>query len=319
MDLSIIIVNWNSKEYLRKCLSSILSSTHGLEYEIIVIDSASFDGCDKMLKQHYPHVRFIQSDLNLGFARSNNLAFEVSSGQAILFLNPDTEVENNAIPELLCQLESLPQAGAVGGMILNSDRTPQTTCIRAFPTILSELLDAEILQKQFPSSRLWGMTPLQKKSMQPVEVDAISGACLMIKRSIFEDIGLFSNDYFMYSEDIDLCFKVQQCGWKNYFVPASVIVHHGGGSSTRSKVSAFSSVMMLESRWRFFRNNRTIWYSWLYRTAMFSASAVRIGLLFSALLIFGVLGKTSSIEVSLKNWIARLRWTIGLENWAKNY
>ena len=115
MDLSIIIVNWNSKEYLRKCIASILAETHGIEFEIVVIDNASFDGCDEMLRQCYPQVRFIQSDRNLGFAKANNVAFKESSGQNLLFLNPDTEIEGVAIETLYINCALLPKCCGCGG------------------------------------------------------------------------------------------------------------------------------------------------------------------------------------------------------------
>jgi GT2 family glycosyltransferase len=306
-------------KYLKNCIATILSNTRGMEFEIIVIDGASFDGCEKMLLECYPQVRFIQSDNNVGFAKANNEAFNVSHGRNLLFLNPDTELENGAIEKMLRNLESLPDAGAVGAKLLNTDKTIQTSCIQSFPTIFNQVFDSDLFRRLFQNSHLWGNAALFKKSKTPVEVDAISGACLMVQRSVFENIERFSTDYFMYSEDIDLCFKVQKQGWKTYFVPAAVIVHHGGGSSAQSKVNAFSSVMMLESRWRFFRKTRNIWYCWLYRLAMFSASAVRICLLFSATLILGRRGKGSPAMVSLKNWSARLRWTLGLESWAKKY
>ncbi len=122
VNLSIIIVNWNSKNYLRKAIASVEAETKGIEFEVIVIDGGSYDGCGEMLSRHYPHVVFIQSDKNLGFAKANNEAFKVSRGRNILFLNPDTEVEHLAIRTLYDQLEVLHDAGIVGPKILNTDR-----------------------------------------------------------------------------------------------------------------------------------------------------------------------------------------------------
>jgi GT2 family glycosyltransferase len=319
MDLSLIIVNWNSKEYLRKCIESILTATYDIEYEIVVIDTASFDGCEEMLRESYPHVRFIQSDKNLGFAKANNLAFQASRGDSLLFLNPDTEPMASAIGTMHHFLMTLPSAGALGCKLLNTDRTLQTSCIRSFPTILNQVLDAEALRRRFPRSRLWGMAPLFNGDETPSEVEAISGACLMIHRSVFAKVGMFSTDYFMYSEDIDLCFKIRMSGWKNYYVPSAVVVHHGGGSTAQSKVNTFSSVMMLESRWRFFRKTRSVWYCMLYRLAMLSVSISRIGLVLCLRPAHGLFAKGITAKPVLEKWTARLRWALGGEDWVKHY
>src|SRR5262245_55141684 len=136
MDLSIIIVNWNSREYLRKCMTSISSHAPRLDYEVIVIDSGSFDGCEEMLKEHFPAVRFVQHERNDGFAKANNIAFGASAGASLLFLNPDTEVVGPAIEVLYKSLHSLPDAGIVGARLVNTDGSLQSSCIQALPTIL---------------------------------------------------------------------------------------------------------------------------------------------------------------------------------------
>jgi hypothetical protein len=319
MDLSIIIVNWNSREYLRQCIASILAETHGIEYEIVVIDNASFDGSDEMLRECYPQVRFIQSDANLGFAKANNDASKESSGRVLLFLNPDTKLESDAIKTLYQQLDSLPNAALVGAKLLNSDKSVQTSCIRAFPTILNQILDSNALRACSPRARLWGMKPLFDSGEAPTEVDAISGACLMIRRSVFESVGMFSTDFFMYSEDIDICFKVSSSGWKKYFVPTAVVIHHGGASSLQNGINTFSTVMMLESRWRYFRRTRSLWYSRFFRAAIFSASIVRIVLLVLILPVRVLRGRKISVESGLKKWVASLHWAIGSEDWVKTH
>ena len=234
-------------------------------------------------------------------------------------MNPDTELEGSAIETLSHWLDSLPDAGIVGAKLLNSDRSLQTSCIQAFPTILNQLLDSNALRSAFPRAGMWGTAPLLSDVNVPAEVDAVSGACLIIKRVVFETVGMFSTDYFMYSEDIDLCFKVKEAGWKTYYIPTAVIVHHGGTSSAQSSENAFSSVMMLESRWRFFRKTRSRWYCWLYRMAMFIASTIRIGLVLMVWPIYVLRGRASSIRNVMKKWTAKLRWTLGYESWVKNY
>jgi hypothetical protein len=297
---------------------SIQSTTRGEKYEIVVIDGGSFDGCGEMLKQCYPEVRFIQSDMNVGFAKANNEAFKASRGRNILFLNPDTELEDSSIHILLHQLESLPNAGIVGAKLLNSDKTIQTS-IQSFPNILNQIIDAKALRQRFPRWNSWGMRPLFEQFISPSEVEVVSGACLMIKRNVFEAVGRFSTDYFMYSEDVDLCFKVHRRGWKTYYIPNAVVVHHGGASSSKSSVKNISDVMMLESRWRFYRKTRSLWYCRKYCLAMFSVSLFRISLLIISWPVFKMLGKAILVDRAFRKWKARLRWTIGLENTVKNY
>lgn len=320
MDLSIIIVNWNSKDYLRKCIASILATTKGIDYEIIVIDSASFDGCREMLNQYYPQVRFVQSEKNIGFAKANNAAFLVSHGRNILFLNPDTEPEGNAIETLHRELDSLPNAAIVGAKLLNSDRSIQTRCINSLPTILNQLLDSDLLRKCFPKASLWGMQPLFSENEIPAEVDTVSGACLMIRRSVFESVGMFSQEYFMYSEDIDICYKVMKTKSKIYYVPEAVIVHHGGGStSSDNPGNRFSNVMLLESRYRFFRKTRSTQYCWLYNVAMLISCTVRIAIVFLIWPIAGSNEKRSSLSMTYQKWFAKLRWVLGGESWVKRF
>jgi hypothetical protein len=318
MQLSIIIVNWNSKDFLRECIASILAETRGLEYEIITIDSGSFDGCGQMLSDYCPQVRFIQSEQNLGFAKANNMAFKASTGDCVLFLNPDTELLGPAINLMYEHLRSSSNVGAVGCKLLNTDGTIQTSCIQSFPTILNQLLSAELIRHRFPRFRLWGMAPLFDESKTSSEVEAISGACLMMSRSVFERIGMFSTDYFMYSEDVDLCYKSWKAGFRNYYVPVATVVHHGGGS-TQDKPSTFSNVMMLESRHRYFVKTRSKLYADLYRAQMALVSALRVAL-GSLFWIFGFSFRRRANAVSiLRKWCSRLRWTLGLEQWVSKF
>lgn len=317
MDLSIIIVNWNSKDYLKESISSIIATTYDMAFEIIVIDGASFDGCGEMLRRLYPQVLFIQSERNLGFAKANNEAYKVSCGRNLLFLNPDTEMTIGTISEMLRCLDTVPEAGIAGARLLNSDRSIQTSCIQAFPSILNQFIDSEALRQRFPLWRIWGMAPLYKNLVSHSKVDAVSGACLMIKRAVFESVGMFSTDFFMYSEDIDLCFKARKAGFKTFYVPSATVVHYGGSSSSKSDESSFSSVMLLESQWRFFRKNYSAAYAWIYRVAMFYLSIARVGMIFGIWLLQKMLQKKFSFQGALQKWTSRLRWALGFEGWAK--
>ncbi|NML18988.1 glycosyltransferase family 2 protein [Azohydromonas caseinilytica] len=319
MDLSIIIVNWNSKDLLADALASVQENVKGITYEVVVIDSGSFDGCAKMLSQAYPWVRFIQSDTNLGFAKANNEAYQMSTGEVLLFLNPDTKVVGNAIQDLLQVLRSRPDAGLVGPKLLNADGSVQETCIRAFPTLLNQLLDSDVLRRHFPNSSLWGKRALKTANATPQRVEALSGASIMMSRKAFERVGLFSTEYFMYSEDMDLCLKAARAGFQAYYVPTAVVVHFGGASSSQSPTSNFSAVMRLESQWRFFRKMHSARYAAAYRAAMFLASLLRISALALLLPLQALIPGKRGVVYSLRKWVARLRWTVGTQAWMRNY
>jgi N-acetylglucosaminyl-diphospho-decaprenol L-rhamnosyltransferase len=155
MKLSIIIVNWNSLGYLRKCLTSVYEHVRDLSCEIIVVDNASPEPGIEALNADFPHVLVIKSDVNLGFAGANNLGFSRSSGEYVLFLNPDTEIIDNAFKIMLDESFSLPDSGVIGCKLLNTDLSVQTSCIQTFPTIPNQLLDYEYLRLRWPSCSFW--------------------------------------------------------------------------------------------------------------------------------------------------------------------
>jgi GT2 family glycosyltransferase len=317
MDLSIIIVNWNSIEYLEKCLSSIYRHALGMQFEVIVVDNASYDGCAAMLEKSFPGVRFIQSTENLGFARANNLAFSKSTGRTLLFLNPDTEITAGALERMLTVFESKPDAGVVGCRLLNGDLSIQITSVQAFPTILNEALDITCLREWFPSSRLWGNAALWEREPCVREVDCISGACLMIRRDVFDAVGQFSPGYFMYVEDRDLCYKVRQAGHKSYFINTAEVIHYGGTSSGSRPESSFEAVMRCESLFSFMRRRRGKLYAGMYRLTMAAAAVGRL----AALGIFSAFRSRRNRDEQLRNaltkWVSIFRWTAGFVSWAR--
>jgi len=313
IDLSIIIVNWNSKEYLQKCVESVQVWTREIKYEIVVIDSASYDGCGEMLRQRFPEARFIQSDKNIGFAKANNAAYHDSVGRYILFLNPDTELISPALNVMYDYIQKLPNAGAVGCKLLNADKTVQASCLQTFPTILNQFLDSELLRSVWPTSPLWGNACLFEDNSGPREVEGIVGACILIKRSVFEKVGLFSEDYFMYGEDLDLCYKIRQAGHTNYYIPDATVIHYGGGS-TRKSPSDFSVVMMRESIWRLMSKTRGKFYGILYRASTLISAIGRLLLLIIVFPLRTIRKGGESWNASFKKWRAILTWSLGLKD-----
>jgi GT2 family glycosyltransferase len=284
-------------------------------YEIIVIDNASYDGCNEMLEDKFPEVVFVQSAENLGFSRANNSAYKRSRGRNVLFLNPDTEIQGSAIQKLIDALELRPDAGMVGAKLLNSDSTLQTTCITALPSILNRALASNYLRQHFPDWQLWGMRPLYTGKQDVAAVEAISGACMMARRDLLEKVGCFTPDYFMYSEDMDLCAKIRRAGAKIYYVPEAVIVHHGGGSSSSHSESNFSSVMQCESLSKFFELHRGKPYSLMYRVSTALVSLCRMALILGSFPVTIWFKDYRIWSSRSRKWSAILCWSLNVSRW----
>ena len=313
MDVSIIIVNWNSSDFLRECLRSIDLCQPKLTFEVIVVDNASYDGSSAMIANEFPNVIFIQSSANLGFSGANNLGYARSSGTTILFLNPDTELLGNCVDEMHKHLRNSANVGAVGCRLLNSDGSTQMKYIQSFPTIWNQFISAEFLMRRFPRANLWGRAALCSGAATPFEVDVLAGSCIMIKRSVFEEIGRFNEEFFMYAEDVDLCYMVRKAGYSIQCLPSESIVHHSGKSSGNAAESHFSSVMQRESLERFFRQRHGRVYAALYRQSIVIIALIRLGLLGFVMLFH----KTTRTQSSLNKWRKILAWSFGRAAWAR--
>lgn len=320
MDLSIIIVTWNSRHYLKKCLDSIFSETKNLDFEIIMVDNNSVDGTEEFIKKEYSKIKFIQSGENLGFAKANNLGFQNSSGRILLFLNPDTEVIETAINNMFRFLDSRSDAGAVGCKLLNSDKSIQTSCIQRFPTIVNQILDIELLKMFFPKLRVWGIAPLFSTNVSHEHVEVISGACVMVKRHVFEDedIDKFSEEYFMYSEDVDLCYKIKKKGYGIFYSGDAAIIHHGGGSSKQHPVKDFNIVLMRESRYKFLKKSKGELYARLYKVSMILTSIMRLSILAIIIVLNPIIRTKGNFHYPLRKWKKIFSWSVGNEKWLDN-
>lgn len=318
IDLSIIIVNYHSSDYVLACMRSICELTSSVNYEAIVVDNASYDGCEEALASKYPDVVFVQSGENLGFARANNLGVNHARGRVLLFLNPDTEIKERAIDRLYSHFLQLVNPGIAGCRLVNSDGSLQTSCVQSLPTILNQVLDADILRRIFPKSSLWGTEALLEKAPMPTEVEAVSGACMIVQREVFDSIGGFSADFFMYGEDLDLCWKAQRAGFRNYHINDAVIVHHGGGSLQQIR-SNFSIVMMRESVSRLLRKSHSSLYSLCYRFALTGAALCRLAFMATLFPAYAVRRRSKALNAPFQKWFAILRWGFGLERWTRRY
>lgn len=315
MDLSILIVNWNSAHYLKACLASVYHEVTGIEFEVLVVDNASYDGSAELMAAEFPQATFIQSDKNLGFARGNNLLFRYARGRNVLLLNPDTVIVGDAIQRMLGYLESLPLAGAIGCRLVDAEGEVQTT-IMAFPTILNQLLDVEFLQRRFPNCSLWKLKPLYEETAAPAEVDALAGACFMIKRAVFEQVGLMSEEYVMYADDIELSYKVWKAGYKVFYTNQSRVIHYEGKSAESWK-QGLPDVWKRASIHKFLSITRGRWYGAGYKATMAFAAFVRLGLIAMMKLLAWDSRRQERLGLSFTKWKRLFQWAMGMKGWAR--
>ncbi|MBK7105849.1 MAG: glycosyltransferase [Ignavibacteriae bacterium] len=237
IDLSIIIVNYNVKEYLLNLLDSIKQASKNIITEIIVVDNNSDDGSIPAINEKFPQVITIQNLTNVGFGAANNQALEISKGKNILLINPDTLVRENTFEEMIKFLDQNPKVGIAGCKVLNPDGTLQLACRRSFPKPWVSFTKVMGLSKLFPQSKLfakYNLTYLDEN--KSYEVDAISGSFMMLTREAYDKVGGFDTDFFMYGEDLDLCYRIQKSGLKVFYVHNTEIIHYKGESTKRSKI-----------------------------------------------------------------------------------
>ena len=252
MDLSLIIVNWNTRDLLAQCLESIYTSPPDASFEVWVVDNASTDGSAQMVRERFHHVRLIENRENAGFARANNQAIQESTGRHILLLNPDTVVLPNAIMTLHQYLSAYPTAGVVGAQLLNADGSLQDSWGR-FPSWGTEMPVFGPRFSQRPRSRR-----AREASMLPHEgpwlVDWVSGACLMVKRAVVNSVGGFDESYWLYTEDTDWCHRIWDSGWEVLFVPQAHIIHLSCAASKQRYLQTY--LQFHRSRFQFLRRYR---------------------------------------------------------------
>lgn len=245
MDVSVLIVNWNTREILRNCLKSIYEQTRDLIFEVIVIDNASEDGSPQMVKEEFKEAILIENSTNRGFAAANNQGMAIAKGRYVLLLNSDTVVLDNAIAKTVVFADAHPEGAVIGCRLLNPDKTLQQGCFM-FPSLLNLLLSATYLYKLFPQSRFFGrenMTWWTRDDER--EVDVVTGCFMLVRRESIEQVGVMDEQFFMYGEETDWCYRFKKAGWKCLFSPNGSIIHIGHASS---KARGMRRAMSLQCR-----------------------------------------------------------------------
>lgn len=262
IDLSIVIVNYNTKEFLRNCLASILSSIDGeLSYEVIVVDNASTNGSPSVISNfqfQISNFKIILNKKNLGFSKANNQGIKImQKNRYVLFLNPDTIMQKNTIEEMVKFMDSHKDAGAATCKLLMVNGQIDDASHRGFPTPWNSFSHFSGLSKLFPKSKLFSGYNLGWMDLNMThEIDALAGAFMLVRRKAGEDVKWWDEDYFFYGEDIDFCYMLKQKGWKIYYVPKVSVTHYKGVSGGIKSVSkeittASAETKKRATKWRF--------------------------------------------------------------------
>lgn len=251
--LSIVIVNWNTRELLAGCLESVngdqtpVTDHRSLITETIVVDNASADGSAAMVRERFPWVQLIENGENVGFARANNQAIGHSRGRYVLLLNSDTVVHPGALDRLMAFMDAPPQAGACGPRLLNGDGSLQ-------PSAQPMLTPGREFWRLAFLDRLWPRATYRQERWDvstPRPVEVIKGACLLLRRAALDQVGLLDDQYFMYTEEVDLCYRLAQAGWQLWYVPQAVVTHFGEASSKQVREAMY--LQLYRSKLQFFR------------------------------------------------------------------
>jgi len=271
-DISVCIVNMNNRDLLEQCLESICRTTRQASTEIFVVDNCSSDGSAEMIQARYPEVRLIRNDRILGYSASQNRALQRCSSRYILVFNEDMLVLPGALDHMVAFMDAHPDAGMLGCRLLNPDGSLQPSCW-PFPNLKSRFLRALYLDGLAPAGRLSGVFYLGSWAYDSVrEVDVIQGCCMLLRRELLQQVGLMDEEFFLYFEETDWCYRAKQRGWKVYFTPDAEIVHYGGQSTGRQP--ARMGVIYLQSLLKYFRKH----HGRVAASAVWSLSAIETAL-----------------------------------------
>ncbi len=262
--ISVIIVSYNVRAYLQQALYSLRRALAGIAHEIFVVDNASVDGTLAMLRQHFPEVIVLENRENVGFGRANNQALARARGEFVVMINPDTVVQEDTFRKLLAFFEHTPDAAAATCKIINPDGSFSVDCRHAIPTPMIAFWKVTGLSRLFPRSKLFGqynLTYLDPNQTYPVP--AISGSFMMVKRRVLEEVGFFDERFFMYCEDIDLCYRINLKGYKIYYVPTTQIIHYKGESTKKNNLDYV--VTFNRALYQFFQKYYAASYGFLIR------------------------------------------------------
>lgn len=275
MQLSIIIVSYNTRELLKKCIQSIYMTYQKDDLEVMVVDNGSSDGSPAMVREKFGDVILFESGENLGFAKANNIAIRQSRGRYVLLLNPDTVVLGNCLQKSIAYMEEQIDIGAMGCKVTMPDGKLDLACRRSFPTPEVSFYRMTGLSKLCPNNRRfaqYNLTFLDEN--ETYEVDSIVGAFMLIRREVIDQVGLLDEDYFMYGEDIDWCYRIKQAGWKVVYYPEAEIIHYKGASGGKRNPKVI--YQFYRAMYLFYEKHYRSEYSIVTTTLIYSGITIKL-------------------------------------------
>ncbi len=309
LELSVLIVNYNVKYFLEQCLLSVQKAVSGIEAEIIVVDNASADGSREYLQAQFSRVQFEWNKENIGFARACNQAIAKSTGRYVLFLNPDTIVPENCFQKCIAFLKSNTDAGALGVRMLDGRGRFLPESKRAFPSPLTSLYKLTGLSALFPHSKTFAKYHLGNlDDKQNHEIDVMAGAFMMIKREVLEKTGGFDESFFMYGEDVDLSYRIQKVGYKNFYFSESTVLHFKGESTKKGSLNYVRMFYMAMSRFvqKHYSSSKAGLYTTLIKLAIWFRALLSI---IKRLIQKLGLPLLDAVLILSAYWLAKFLWT----------
>jgi GT2 family glycosyltransferase len=289
-DLSISIINTDNRDQILDCLRSVYANTHHISLEVIVVDNASTDGSVEAIATEFPEVKLIRNKVRRGFSTNNNLALSQATGRYLMLLNDDTIVQPGAFDRMIEFMHIHSIVGAAGPQLLNPDGSIQQS-IGFIPHPLFEAFR--------PVSSF--LRPLNWRPVVPVPVDVISGACLLVRREVVDQVGLLDANFDpLYSEEIDWCYRIRETNWQIYYLPQAQVIHLG--SQTMNRVPLHKTERLLEKKALFFRKHYGRGATWLYKLGLLASSLTKVFLW--ALLVLPK-GETAKQKVAVHWYISR--------------
>jgi N-acetylglucosaminyl-diphospho-decaprenol L-rhamnosyltransferase len=285
IDLSIVIVSWNVRDLLRRCLRSVSDVGHetspvptpvsNIQVEIIVVDNGSTDGSSEMVRAEFPSVRLVTNENNRGFTAANNQGLDLSHGRYMLLLNPDTEVVGDALTTMVDYMDAHPEAGALGPQLRYPDGSLQSSR-RRFPTFITALVESTVVQEWWRDNRVLRHYYLADTPDDAIQaVDWVVGACLLVRRQAYEQAGGLDEGYFMYSEELDWCRRIKDAGWEVVYLPTATVLHHEGKSS--EQVVPARHVYFQSSKVRYFRKHHGVLEAEVLRWFLLATYVYQLG------------------------------------------
>ncbi len=277
-DVSIIIINYNTKKLTIECIHSVYRHVKDIKFEIIVVDNASSDGSVSALQHEFTEIILVKNKKNIGFAPANNQAIKIAKGRTILLLNSDTVLLNNAIKKLVTFLDNNPRAGIAGPQVLNRDKTIQSSFNR-FPSLADEFLRAFRMEAWYVRRRIQNDNRI--KTGHAFQVDWVSGCCFLIRKTAIKHIGLLDENYFLFNEEVDWCMRAKKADWDIFYIPEAMIIHFGGQSAGKNPYSYL--IHRYKTRFYFFKKHFNPFVLILFRAIVSFGLFIRLSLvLFSS-------------------------------------